>query len=225
MPGLWSFQRTGSDSFDGECQRLRLENLVLLDYQPYESLPDILASADVLVAVLEPDAGRFFVPSKVPLIVRRSTCSWCDARRARSGESLQTSGAGVVVAPDHHDEAIARLSICSLRRNCGLRWERLGDATPKRRLMWRQLPCGSKKCYVRRSTPTRIISLLPAIAESKGEGRECRCRRRRRCRRRGFHWRPPGPRTLATGNARSIGRRQTPLRAASGHVGRREGLR
>ena len=34
-------------------------------FQPFESLPDVLGSADVLVAILEPDAGVFCVPSKV----------------------------------------------------------------------------------------------------------------------------------------------------------------
>ena len=39
--------------------------LRLLPYQPYERLPEVLASADVLVAVLEPEAGVFSTPSKV----------------------------------------------------------------------------------------------------------------------------------------------------------------
>jgi len=39
-------------------------NLTLLDYQPYEQLPDMLATADVLVVVLESDASRYSVPSK-----------------------------------------------------------------------------------------------------------------------------------------------------------------
>jgi glycosyltransferase involved in cell wall biosynthesis len=34
-------------------------------YQPYADLPDVLGTADVLVALLEPDAGVFSVPSKV----------------------------------------------------------------------------------------------------------------------------------------------------------------
>lgn len=42
-----------------------LLNVVLLPYQPFEHLPDVIASADVLVALLEPDAGVFSVPSKV----------------------------------------------------------------------------------------------------------------------------------------------------------------
>ena len=42
-----------------------LATLTLLDYQPYEQLPDMLATADVLVVVLEGDASRYSVPSKV----------------------------------------------------------------------------------------------------------------------------------------------------------------
>lgn len=42
-----------------------LDNLLLWGFQPFEELPDMLATADVLVAVLEPEAGAFSVPSKV----------------------------------------------------------------------------------------------------------------------------------------------------------------
>jgi colanic acid biosynthesis glycosyl transferase WcaI len=42
-----------------------LQNLILLDYQPFEELPQVLASADVLVSLLEPEAGVFSVPSKI----------------------------------------------------------------------------------------------------------------------------------------------------------------
>jgi colanic acid biosynthesis glycosyl transferase WcaI len=37
----------------------------IMGYQPAEDLSDVLASADVLVAILEPDAAQFSVPSKV----------------------------------------------------------------------------------------------------------------------------------------------------------------
>ncbi len=45
----------------------RAEGLPLrvLPFQPADSLPDVLSSADVLVALLEPDATRFSIPSKV----------------------------------------------------------------------------------------------------------------------------------------------------------------
>jgi glycosyltransferase involved in cell wall biosynthesis len=42
-----------------------LGNLEILPFQSFEKMPDILATADVLVAVLEADAGVFSVPSKV----------------------------------------------------------------------------------------------------------------------------------------------------------------
>lgn len=40
-------------------------NLTLKGLEPIEVLPDALAAADVVVALLEPDAGRYSVPSKV----------------------------------------------------------------------------------------------------------------------------------------------------------------
>jgi glycosyltransferase involved in cell wall biosynthesis len=42
-----------------------LSNLLVMGYEPYERVPDMMGAADVLVAVLEPDAGTFSVPSKV----------------------------------------------------------------------------------------------------------------------------------------------------------------
>ena len=42
-----------------------LDNLFLLGFQPFERMSEVLASADVLLAILEADAGVFSVPSKV----------------------------------------------------------------------------------------------------------------------------------------------------------------
>jgi colanic acid biosynthesis glycosyl transferase WcaI len=41
------------------------DDVRILGYQPAEQLRDMLASADVMVALLEPDAAQFSVPSKV----------------------------------------------------------------------------------------------------------------------------------------------------------------
>ena len=46
-----------------EARRLRVP-LTLLPFQPYERLPEVLGSGDVLVVLLEQDAGAFSVPSK-----------------------------------------------------------------------------------------------------------------------------------------------------------------
>lgn len=56
-------QGAGRDWLDNH--RASAPNLHLLPFQPFEELPDVLAAADVLVAVLEPEAGVFSVPSKV----------------------------------------------------------------------------------------------------------------------------------------------------------------
>ena len=40
-------------------------NLMLLPFQAFEDLPDVHGAADVLAAILEPDAGVYSVPSKV----------------------------------------------------------------------------------------------------------------------------------------------------------------
>jgi glycosyltransferase involved in cell wall biosynthesis len=55
----------GADWLAGEVRRHGLTNLLQLPFQPYARLPEVLAGADVLVAILEPDAGAFSVPSKV----------------------------------------------------------------------------------------------------------------------------------------------------------------
>jgi colanic acid biosynthesis glycosyl transferase WcaI len=54
-----------SDSLKAAAQRIDLSNLIVLPFQPREVLPSVLASADVLLAILESDAGEFCVPSKV----------------------------------------------------------------------------------------------------------------------------------------------------------------
>jgi putative colanic acid biosynthesis glycosyltransferase WcaI len=49
----------------GLAQERGLQNLMLLPFQPFERLPQVFASADVLVAILEMDAGIYSVPSKI----------------------------------------------------------------------------------------------------------------------------------------------------------------
>ena len=82
--------------------------LRLLPYQPYERLPEVLASADVLVALLEPDAGSFSVPSKVltylcaqrPLLVSVS-------RDNLAARVVEQSGGGLVVPPRDPEALVA----------------------------------------------------------------------------------------------------------------------
>lgn len=77
-----------------------LPNLKLLPFQPFDRYPEVIASADVLVALLEPSAGQFSVPSKV--------LSYLCAGRAVLGaippqnlaaRTVERAGAGLVVSP------------------------------------------------------------------------------------------------------------------------------
>lgn len=47
-----------------EAAAARGVELTLLPFQPYERLPEVLGTGDVLVVLLGPDAGQFSVPSK-----------------------------------------------------------------------------------------------------------------------------------------------------------------
>jgi glycosyltransferase involved in cell wall biosynthesis len=100
----------GRAFLEAERKRLRLGNLVLMDYQPYENLPDVLASADVLVAVLEPDASRYSVPSKVLnyLCAARPILGVMPAEN-EAAAALHSSGAGISVDPGNSEQAIALL--------------------------------------------------------------------------------------------------------------------
>lgn len=55
----------GADYLTQQKTAHGLENLMLLPFQPFSDLPDMLAASEVLIAILEPDAGIFSVPSKV----------------------------------------------------------------------------------------------------------------------------------------------------------------
>jgi colanic acid biosynthesis glycosyl transferase WcaI len=79
----------------------QLDALVLLPFQPFERLPDVMASATALVAILERDAGVFSVPSKVLSYL----CAGRPILGALPEENLAArtllrAGAGVIVDPD-----------------------------------------------------------------------------------------------------------------------------
>ncbi len=80
--------------------RLALKNIHLLSYQPFPTLPQVMATGDVLLAVLEEDAGIFSVPSKVltylcaqrPLLLAVPNVNL-------AARIIQENAAGLTVAP------------------------------------------------------------------------------------------------------------------------------
>lgn len=76
------------------------DNLELLPFQDFQDMPDMLATADVLLVLLEPDAGGFSVPSKVLTY----HCAGRPILGAMPEENLAAriitrNGSGAVVAP------------------------------------------------------------------------------------------------------------------------------
>jgi glycosyltransferase involved in cell wall biosynthesis len=90
-----------------------LETMVQLPFQPFDRVADVIGAADIVVAILEPDAGVFSVPSKV--------LSYLAAGRPIIGaipvENLAArliaqNRAGIVVSPlDPHALAVACIDL------------------------------------------------------------------------------------------------------------------
>jgi glycosyltransferase involved in cell wall biosynthesis len=94
-----------------EVKARGVPGLTLVDYQPYEQLPDMLASADVLLVLLEQDASRYSVPSKVLnyLCAGRPILGLLPRDNAVA-ETVESAGAGLVVTPGDWDAASASLN-------------------------------------------------------------------------------------------------------------------
>lgn len=81
-----------------EAARRKLGNLTVLPFQSFESYSEVLASGDVLIAMIEPDAASYSVPSKVlsylcsgrPIVLAAN-------EHNLAAKTLKRSGAGVVV--------------------------------------------------------------------------------------------------------------------------------
>lgn len=85
-------------------QERPLPNLRLLPFQPFERYPDILGAADALVALLEPTAGTFSVPSKVLsyLCAGRPLLAAIPPENL-AARTIERAGAGLVVPPDDEE--------------------------------------------------------------------------------------------------------------------------
>jgi colanic acid biosynthesis glycosyl transferase WcaI len=119
-------QGPAEDLLRAEAERLDVP-LTLLPFQPYEQLSEVLGSGDVLVVLLEQDAGAFSVPSK--------TLSYLCAGRPVVGlmpsenlaSSLVSEVGGCVLPPDEGSLAMAAAWVTSVLTDHE-RWEDLGRA-------------------------------------------------------------------------------------------------
>ncbi|MDM8549000.1 glycosyltransferase family 4 protein [Desulfobacterales bacterium HSG2] len=77
-----------------------LDNLTLLPFQPFEMLPSVLASADILLAILESDAGVFAVPSKVlTYLCTKRALLLAVPQENLAARIVESNRAGIVVPP------------------------------------------------------------------------------------------------------------------------------
>jgi len=115
-----------------EKERVGLENLLILKFQPFNVLPDVLGTADVLLAILERDAGAFSVPSKVLTYL----CAGRPLLLSVPIENLaarivQEQGAGMVVAPEAErqfsEAGLAYLDNANLRAEFGANARRYAE--------------------------------------------------------------------------------------------------
>jgi glycosyltransferase involved in cell wall biosynthesis len=97
----------GRNHLESRKQELQLPNLLLIDFQPFESLPDVIASADVLIAMVDKDAGAFSVPSKVLAYLCAARPLLLSVPQSNLAARIVTeNSAGLVVDPDDVDRFV-----------------------------------------------------------------------------------------------------------------------
>jgi glycosyltransferase involved in cell wall biosynthesis len=124
----------GADYVRQRKESDHLDHLVLLPFQPFERMPQVLASADVLIAILEPDAGAFAVPSKVLtyLCAERPLLLAVPATNL-AARIVERAAAGIVVAPTDVErfvsEAMRLLADTELRASLARGARRYAEST------------------------------------------------------------------------------------------------
>ncbi|MGH9223246.1 MAG: glycosyltransferase family 4 protein [Acidimicrobiales bacterium] len=98
----------GRARLEQEKQSRDLANLVLVDFQPPGRVPEMLATGDVLLSMVRPEAGRFSVPSKVLgyLVAGRAQLASIPPENL-SARIVEESGGGLVVRPGDEGEWLA----------------------------------------------------------------------------------------------------------------------
>ncbi|HEX3660298.1 MAG TPA: glycosyltransferase family 4 protein [Acidobacteriaceae bacterium] len=91
----------GANWLAAKRHEVRSEVLTLLPFQPYERIAEVFASADVLIALLDSEAGAFAVPSKTLayLCAGRALIVAASAEN-EAARVVDRADAGFVVSPD-----------------------------------------------------------------------------------------------------------------------------
>jgi colanic acid biosynthesis glycosyl transferase WcaI len=98
----------GADWLREQTKDLSPEVFRLQPFQPYERLSEVMATSDVLIALLDSDAGKFAVPSKTltylcaarPILMAAPTVN-------QAAKVIRNAKAGLVVSPDSPEDFVA----------------------------------------------------------------------------------------------------------------------
>jgi len=124
----------GADFVKTKKEEYKLDNLIVLDFQPFELIPQVMGTADILIAILDKEAGVYSVPSKVltyhcagrPLLLSVPE----ENLAARLVERFET---GIVVPPDENDRFLTAVKKLigdgGLRQKYGKNARRYAEST------------------------------------------------------------------------------------------------
>jgi putative colanic acid biosynthesis glycosyltransferase WcaI len=103
-------QGPGAEFLKREVKERAVRNLKILPWQPYERLPEVLSSAEILTAIIEPDAGLFSVPSKILscFCAGRPLVASIPADNL-AAKTIEKAKSGFVVAPGDENAFISRI--------------------------------------------------------------------------------------------------------------------
>jgi glycosyltransferase involved in cell wall biosynthesis len=91
----------GADWLEKRKHEVSPKVLTVLPFQPYERLPEVLGAADVLISLLDAEAGSFAVPSKTLAYLCAGRALIIAAPEQNEAARLAAlAGAGIVVPPD-----------------------------------------------------------------------------------------------------------------------------
>lgn len=123
-----------AEKLRAEAQARKLDNLIVLPFQEFQELPQVLGSAAVLIAPLDGAAGSFCVPSKVLsyLCAGRPTVIAIDNSNPAAA-MIEKAEAGFVTNPRHPQQFIAAvdrlLNNAQLRSSLGQAARRYAELT------------------------------------------------------------------------------------------------
>jgi colanic acid biosynthesis glycosyl transferase WcaI len=103
-------QGLGADFLKREVAERDIRNLRILPWQPYERLPEVLGAADILTAIIEPDAGLFSVPSKILacLCAGRPLVASIPSNN-QAAQTIRKARSGVVVEPGDESGFVSQI--------------------------------------------------------------------------------------------------------------------